>query len=29
MRIRFEVKPKLRFRLKIEKEIKEYYTTPK
>jgi hypothetical protein len=29
MRRRFEVKPKLRFGLKIEKERKEYYTTPK
>jgi hypothetical protein len=29
MRRRFVVKPKLRFGLKIEKERKEYYTTPK
>jgi hypothetical protein len=27
-RRRFEVKPKLRFGLIIEKERKEYYTTP-
>jgi hypothetical protein len=29
MRRRFEVNPKLRFGLKIEKERKEYYTAPK
>jgi hypothetical protein len=29
MRRRFEVKPKLRFGLKIEKERKEYYITLK